>query len=92
MVFVAGDTLSYSQLADAVESFLGRRVERVLWSTAKLRSEVASHPADGMRKYHLAFARDTGVAWDKERTFNFAQSIPVTDVPTWLVKRSAARS
>lgn len=87
VVLVAGDTLSYAQLADTVERFLGRPVKRVLWSIAELRSEVAAHPYDGMRKYHLAFARDTGVAWGKERTFNFAQGIPVTDVPTWLGKR-----
>ncbi|PKU25438.1 aromatic alcohol reductase [Telmatospirillum siberiense] len=92
VVFVSGDTLSYEQLADTVERFLGRPVERVLWSMAELRSEVARHPDDGMRKYHLAFARDTGVAWDKERTFNFAQGIPVTDVPTWLEKRECPPS
>ncbi|MDR3440164.1 aromatic alcohol reductase [Telmatospirillum sp.] len=92
VVYVAGDTLSYAQLANTVECFLGRPVERILWSMAKLRSEVAAHPDDGMRKYHLAFARDTGVAWDKERTFNFAQGIPVTDVPTWLEKRASCPS
>ena len=87
VVYVAGDTFSYAQLADMVEHHLGRSVERVLWNMDTLRSEVAAHPEDGMRKYHLAFARDTGVAWDKEGTFNAAQGIAVTDVPTWLSKR-----
>ena len=89
-VFVAGDTFSYAQLADMVERHLGRSVERILWSMDTLRSEAAAHPGDGMRKYRLAFARDTGVAWDKERTFNFAEKIPVTDVPAWLSQREAA--
>lgn len=84
VVFVAGDTLSYTELADKLEQHLGRRIERVLWPVEKLRMEVAAHPDDGMRKYHLAFARDTGVAWEKQRTFNVAQGIPVTDVSTWL--------
>lgn len=90
VVYVAGDTFSYAQLADMVERHLGRDVERVLWDMDRLRSEIAAHPDDGMRKYRLAFARDTGVAWDKDRTFNAAQGIEVTDVPTWLARREAA--
>lgn len=84
VVFVAGDTFSYAQLADMVEHYLGSSVKRILWDMDTLRSEVSKYPDDSMRKYHLAFARATGVAWDKERTFNFANGIAVTDVPTWL--------
>ncbi|OLT54433.1 2'-hydroxyisoflavone reductase [Corynebacterium sp. CNJ-954] len=84
VVYVAGDTFTYAQLADMVEDHLGHAVERVLWDTEWLRSEVAAHPADGMRKYRLAFARDTGVAWEKEQTFNATHGIRVTDVPSWL--------
>ena len=90
VVYVAGDTFSYARLADMVEDHLGREVERVLWDMDRLRSEVAAHPDDGMRKYHLAFARETGVAWDKDRTYNAAQGIDVIDVPAWLDQREAA--
>ena len=90
IVYVAGDTFSYSQLAEMVEGHLGRNVERVLWAMDWLRSEVAAHPDDGMRKYRLAFARDTGVAWDKDRTFNAAEGIEVVDVPAWLNQWGAA--
>ena len=90
VVYVAGDTFSYAQLADMLEGHLGRNVERVLWDMDRLRSEVAVHPDDGMRKYHLAFARDTGVAWDKDRTFNATQGIKVIDVPAWLDRREVA--
>lgn len=83
-VFVAGDTFSYAQLADMVEHHLGRNVERVLWSMNTLRSQAAAQPDDVMRKYRLAFARDTGVAWDKELAFNVVEGIPVIDVPSWL--------
>lgn len=79
---MAEDMFSYTQFADMVE--------RVLWDMEWLRSEVAAHPDDGMRKYRLAFARDTGVAWDKDRTFNAAMGIEVTDVPTWLDRRKVA--
>ncbi len=90
VVYVAGDTFSYAQLADMVERHLGHDTERVLWDMDRLRSEVAAHPDDGMRKYRLAFARDTGVAWDKEQTFNAAQGMFVTDVPGWLEQRKGA--
>lgn len=91
VVYVAGDTFSYIELAEMVERHLGCDVERVLWDRDGLRSEAAAHPDDAMRKYRLAFARDTGVAWDKDWTFNVAQSIDVTDVPTWLDRREAVR-
>ncbi len=90
VAYVAGDTFSYTQLADMVERHLGRDVERVLWDVDRLRSEVAAHRDDGMRKYRLAFARDTGVAWNKDRTFNATQGIEVTDVLTWLDRREVA--
>ncbi len=84
VVFVAGDTISYAELADTVDLVLFRKVERSLWRVPELRSELAQHPEDGMLKYRLAFARDNGVAWPKERTFNAAHGIAVVDVATWL--------
>ena len=89
VVHVAGDTFSYAELADMVEAHLGRPVERVRWDMDRLRSEVAAHPDDGMRKYHLAFARPTGVAWDKAGSFNAQNGIAVTDAATWLAQRNA---
>jgi hypothetical protein len=88
IVHIAGDTLSYAQLADRVEAFLGRRVTRSLWSVDSLREQAEAHSGDTMRKYHLAFARATGVAWAKERTFNVAEGIAMTDVPTWLARHA----
>lgn len=87
VVYIAGDTFTYAELADKVEDHLDHPVERILWDMGLLRSEVAAHPEDGMRAYRLAFARDTGVAWDKDRTFNASQAIAVTDVATWLADR-----
>ncbi|MEZ7137960.1 aromatic alcohol reductase [Komagataeibacter sp. SM21] len=84
VVYVAGDTFSYAQLAEKMQHYLGRPVTRELWDMDWLRAEVAAHPDDGIRKYRLAFARDTGVAWDKDRTFNALQGIEVTDAIAWL--------
>ncbi|CAH2602569.1 Aromatic alcohol reductase [Rhodovastum atsumiense] len=84
VVFVAGDTFTYRELADTVESVLGRKVERILLTVPELKAAVAANPDDTMRKYRLAFARPDGVAWPQERTFNFRNGIAVTDVATWL--------
>jgi hypothetical protein len=88
VVYIAGDTFSYAQLADMMDVHLGRSAERILWSIKTLQSDVAARPEDGMCKYRLAFARDTGVAWDMARTFNAAQGISVVDVATWLAQKN----
>lgn len=89
VVFVAGDTVTYRELADKVEQHVQKPVQRVLWDMDTLRLEVARHPDDGMRKYHLAFARPTGVAWDTSSTFNVEQGLEVMDVAAWLHRFAA---
>lgn len=84
VVYVAGDTFSYRDLADTVDRVLGRKVDRVLWTVPHLKAEVDAHPDDTMRKYRLAFARPDGVAWPKASSFNAKQSIDVVDVAAWL--------
>ena len=57
IVYVAGDTLSYSDVADAVDQVLGRTVERIGRTVADLKSDLAAHPTDNLCRYRLAFAR-----------------------------------
>ena len=83
VVHVAGDTLSYAELADMLDGEFGRTLDRVEWTTAALASDAVAHPGDEMRKYRLAFARDDGVAWDITRTFNDRNGVVVTDVRSW---------
>ena len=84
VVFVAGDTVSYAELAATLEQVLDRPIKRVLWSVQQLQSDLATNPGDDIKKYRLAFARGTGVAWAKDRTFNAEHGIPVDDLRTWL--------
>jgi predicted ester cyclase len=84
VVYLSGDTFTYEELADTVERVLGRPMERVLWSIAELKAEVAKHPEDTMRKYRLGFARDDGVAWPKAETLNAKRNLAMVDVATWL--------
>lgn len=44
VVFVAGDTLSYGQLADQVDAALDRKVHRIEWTVKKLNDDLAAAP------------------------------------------------
>ena len=84
IVFLAGDTVTYGDLADKLEAALGRPFERSEWTVPFLMDELARDPRNMMRKYRAAFAQGRGVAWDKAGTFNQRHAIPGTDVTAWI--------
>ena len=84
IVFLAGDTVTYGEVADTLQSTLGRPFSRSEWTVPFLMNELANDPKDMMRKYRAAFAQGRGVAWDKAATFNDRHGIPVTDVSAWI--------
>ncbi|CAN9302185.1 unnamed protein product [Alternaria alternata] len=82
VVYVAGDTVSYAQLADIVERVSGKQVKREMWSMEYLKSELAADPDDGIKKYRLVFARD-GVWWDMNKTVNMTLGMEMMNVETY---------
>lgn len=84
IVYLAGDTVTYAEVADKLEAALGRPFSRSVWSEAYLLDELAREPNDMMRKYRAVFAQGRGVAWDKKDTFNSRRSLAVTDVSSWI--------
>ena len=84
IVFLAGDTVTYGEVADKLEAALGRRFSRSEWTVPFLMDELTNDPKNMMRKYRAAFALGRGVAWDKAATFNQRHAIPVTDVSAWI--------
>lgn len=84
IVYLAGDTVTYGEVADKLQAGLGRPFKRSAWSVEYLLDELARDPENMMRKYRAAFAQGRGVAWDKSGTFNRRQGIPVTDVAAWI--------
>ncbi|WLS80360.1 aromatic alcohol reductase [Erwinia pyri] len=89
IVFIAGDTLTYSELADLMQTHWNAEVNRKLLVRKKLEDDVQHNPEDVGAKYRLAFARPDGVAWSKEKTFNYLQGIETTTVGQWLAKQRA---
>lgn len=84
VVFVAGDTLSYQQLADTLDEKLDRKLSRVEWTVPELNAALAAAPDDSLRKYRAVFAQGKGVAWDKARTFNATHGIELTTAADWI--------
>lgn len=92
IVFLAGDTVTYGEVADKLEAALDRPFKRSVWTVPFLMTELDSDPKNMMRKYRAAFAIGRGVSWPKEGTFNDRQGIPVTDVAALIAsKLSKAR-
>ncbi|QEY63043.1 aromatic alcohol reductase [Metapseudomonas lalkuanensis] len=90
VVHVAGDTVTYGQLADLVDSVMGLTVERTEWTVPFLKAELGKAPDDVIKRYRLVFAQGNdhgdGVAWDKGQTFNGQKGIAVTSVEAWMRK------
>lgn len=84
VVFTAGDTLTYGQLADTVDASLGIQLKREAWSVPTLLAALVEDPDDNLKKYRAVFAQGHGVAWDPAVTFNAQQGIAVTDVAAWI--------
>jgi len=84
IVFLAGDTVTYGEVADKLQQGLGRRFNRSAWTVEHLLDELAADPQNMMRKYRAAFAQGRGVAWDKNESFNRRRDLPVTDVASWI--------
>ena len=83
VVHVAGDTISYGDLADMVDRVLERRVERIVWDVPMLERALAADPGDAMKKYRAVFAAGPGMSWPKETTFNHRNGFKVTSVEQW---------
>jgi hypothetical protein len=84
IVYLAGDTVTYREVADKLQAALGQPFSRSAWSEEYLLGELARDPHNMMRKYRAAFAQGRGVAWDKGDSFNAQRAIPVTDVASWI--------
>src|SRR5699024_4140151 len=59
-VFVAGDTISYGELVDELESALKRPLRREAWSVSSLKDALNTEPDNNLLKYHAVFAAGVG--------------------------------
>ncbi len=83
VVYTAGDTVTYEQLADIVDSVLRRKLLREEWSVPLLKDDLAKDPSNPIKKYRVVFAEGRGVSWDVGKTFNALRGIAVISVEQW---------
>jgi uncharacterized protein YbjT (DUF2867 family) len=87
IVHLAGETFTYSQLADLIEKKFGQKgweVKRELWTKEILKEALERSPGDTMRKYRAAFAEDRGVAWEREGTYHARRGMEVLGLEEWM--------
>lgn len=87
VVYVAGDTISYGELAQMVERVAGVPFEKTEWTLDKLRADLAAAPDDVMTRYRAAFAQSDGMWWDKSNTYNARHGLETVDVEGYLRAR-----
>ena len=83
IVYLAGDTVTYGQVASMLERVLDRPFKRNVWTVDYLMQALEKDPTHHIKKYRAVFAQGKGVAWPKAATFNEQQSIPVTTAEQW---------
>ncbi|RBQ74956.1 hypothetical protein FVER53590_08287 [Fusarium verticillioides] len=83
VVHIAGDTLSYKEIADLVDERFGEGTfRRELWDMETLKKQLAE--GQPVAEYKATFAVGKGVAWDREGTVNMARGIQMTGLREYL--------
>ncbi|PPT73551.1 aromatic alcohol reductase [Xanthomonas theicola] len=87
VVYIAGDTISYGQLAQVVQRVTGVQFDKTEWTLDKLRADLAAAPGDVMSRYRAAFAQGDGMWWEKSNTYNARHGFETVDVEGYLRAR-----
>ena len=84
IVYLAGDTATYREVADKLQTALGRPFTNAEWTVPQLKSELTQDPDNHIKKYRAVFAEGKGVAWPKRGSFNERNGIKVTTAEEWI--------
>ncbi|TVY17182.1 Isoflavone reductase-like protein [Lachnellula arida] len=86
VVYTAGETISYGELAGLVESVTGKDVKREEWGVEAMKARLVEDPGDVLQRYRVVFAEGKGVSWDMEQTFNAQKQIETEGVRSWVLE------
>ena len=86
IVYIAGDTITYGQLGDVVESLSGQKFERTVSNIEELANDLKNDPANFVYKYRSIFGNGKGVSWDFNTSFNAQKGIKTTSAKAWAEK------
>ncbi|RAH76575.1 isoflavone reductase family protein [Aspergillus japonicus CBS 114.51] len=83
---VAGDTLSYGELAGLVKRVTGKEFKREVRTVEAARADLAREPGNGLFKYQVVFGEGKGVAWDLQETWNYQVGLRALTAEEWARK------
>lgn len=86
IVYIGGDTITYRQLGDVIESLSGQKFERTVSDLEELGNDLKSDPTNFVKKYRSIFGDGRGVSWKFNTTFNFQKGIKTTSAREWAEK------
>ncbi|KAK4454876.1 isoflavone reductase [Podospora aff. communis PSN243] len=84
VVYVAGDTVSYGEVAEVLERVYGGEWRREVLSGDAAAEEARRKPGDGMAKYRSVFAAGKGTAWEVERTVNYERGMKMVGLEEYV--------
>jgi hypothetical protein len=87
VLHIASDTFTFEGLAGLLEK-RGWEFTRKLASVADLQARLEAEPEEAGLRYQLVWARNRGVAWEVESSWNGRRGIPMETLETWLTSSS----
>ena len=84
VVYVAGDTVTYREVAEIVEQGFGGEWRREEWDDEVLKRMLEERPGDLMARYQNMFGAGVGVTWEMERTLNYNRGIKLTGLKEYV--------
>jgi len=91
VVYCAGDTISYGDLAETVERVLEKQVAREELAVEVLDERLRREPGNGIVEYQLVFGAGKGTSWEMEETFNYKNGMILMNVEEWALKNLKTR-
>lgn len=85
VVFIAGDTLTFEEIANQLKGLFSTEFDRKLRDIPQLEKELKDNPEDVFSRYRLVFT-NPGVSWPMLEAFNHQNNIPTVNVATWIRK------
>lgn len=86
IVYIAGDTITYGELADVAETLSGQKFERTVSDLDELANDLKNDPTNFVYKYRSIFGSGRGVSWGFNTSFNSQKGIKTTSAKEWAEK------
>ncbi|KAK3308429.1 uncharacterized protein B0T15DRAFT_500251 [Chaetomium strumarium] len=84
VVYIAGDTVSYGDIADIMEWVYGKGFRREVWDMEYLKRRLEEEPGNVMLRYQNVFGAGVGISWEMEGTLNAQRGIRLMNLREYV--------